>query len=280
MDTTQPAEHSGRSRQPPDEINPNEGSLREWLTRLEINKNHFVTRAPTEPFRLTYIDVMCLVINRMIGTGIFDSPRTVMLGVQSPGIAILFWLCGCVYALAGTHVYVEYGLNVPRYVIHGVEQAVPRSGGDLHYLQYVFPRPRYEKGIVMLSGVLYGISFICVGNMAGNCINCALRLMEAANPEMDPGELNEGTIRGIAIVIAIFPCLIHAFSRRGGILLNNLLAFIKVLMLIFMIIATWAVAGGPSGVRGLPASSMDNSTSTPNSNEGRAYAQAFLSISE
>lgn len=220
---------------------------------------------------------------------------TVMLGVRSPGIAILFWLCGCIYALAGAHVYVEYGLNVPRYVIDGVEQSVPRSGGDLHYLQYVFPWPRYKKGIVMLSGVLYGISFICIGNMAGNCINCALRLVEAANPAKDVGKLNEGMIRGIAIVIAIFPCLIHAFSRRGGILLNNLLAFIKVLMLIFMIIATWAVAGGPSGVRGIPpagnSTNSFNSTSTTDpSNEGtsttnsssggKAYAQAFLSISK
>jgi amino acid transporter len=133
----------------------------------------------------------------------------------------------------------------------------------------------------MLSGVLYGISFICIGNMAGNCINCALRLVEAANPEIDAGDLSEGTIRAIAIVIAIFPCWIHAFSRRGGILLNNLLALIKVLMLIFMIIATWAVAGGPSGVRGLPAGDVNNSTNSPNSpKEGKAYAQAFLSISK
>ncbi|RSL89285.1 hypothetical protein CEP51_001288 [Fusarium floridanum] len=286
MDGIKPAEHGGRSRQPPNGANPKERSLAQVLGDMPIDKNSFVTEAPTEPFRLTYIDVMCLVINRMIGTGIFDSPRTVMRGVRSPGIAILFWLCGCVYALAGAHVYVEYGLNVPRYVIDGIEQSVPRSGGDLHYLQYVFPWPRYKKGIVMLSGVLYGISFICIGNMAGNCINCALRLMEAANPKLEPDKLDEGKIRGIAIVIAIFPCLIHAFSRRGGILLNNLLAFIKVLMLIFMIIATWAVAGRPLGVRGLPDSNMNNSTSTSNfsnetlnsSSEGKAYAQAFLSI--
>ncbi|WZH39182.1 amino acid permease-domain-containing protein [Fusarium acuminatum] len=252
MDARQPAEQSDRSREPLNEVNPNEGSLLQILTVMPMNKNRFVTRAP---------------------------PRRVMLGVRSPGIAILFWLCGCAYALAGAHVYVEYGLNVPRYVIDGVEQSVPRSGGDLHYLQYVFPWPRYKKGIVMLSGVLYGISFICIGNMAGNCINCALRLVEAANPRMDASQLNEGTIRGIAIVIAIFPCLIHAFSRRGGILLNNLLAFIKVFMLIFMIVATWVVAGGPSGVRGLPTSNIDKSTTSPNSvKEGKAHAQAFLSI--
>lgn len=131
----------------------------------------------------------------------------------------------------------------------------------------------------MLSGVLYGISFICIGNMAGNCINCALRLVEAANPQKEAGDLNGGTIRGIAIVIAIFPCLIHAFSRRGGILLNNLLAFIKVFMLIFMIIATWAVAGAPSGVRGIKAN-LDKPIDNPNPTGGKAHAQAFLAISK
>jgi amino acid transporter len=133
----------------------------------------------------------------------------------------------------------------------------------------------------MLSGVLFGISFICIGNMAGNCIQCALRIVEAANPEKNVGDLSESTIRGIAIVIAIFPCLIHAFSRRGGILLNNLLAFIKVLMLIFMIIATWAVAGGPSGLRGLRAWDKVNAPDPiATSGGGKAYAQAFLSISK
>ncbi|KAH6991863.1 amino acid permease-domain-containing protein [Fusarium venenatum] len=278
MDVRQPAEYPGDSRRPENEVNPNDGDLARMFEGMPINKKQFVTEAPTEPFKLTYIDVTCLVINRMIGTGIFDSPKAVMMGVGSPGIAILFWLCGCVYALAGAQVYVEYGLNVPRYVIDGVEQSVPRSGGDLHYLQYVFPWPRYKKGIVMLSGVLYGISFICIGNMAGNCINCAFRLVEAANPGKKPSDLNEGTIRGIAIVIAIFPCLIHAFSRRGGILLNNLLAFIKVLMLIFMIIATWAVAGGPKGVEGIPDVPEDLTHEPEPYDEGNAHAQAFLSI--
>ncbi|CAG2012456.1 unnamed protein product [Fusarium graminearum] len=277
MGSRQPAEQVGRPRRPLNEVNPNEGSTLQILRDMGIDKNIVVTETPTEPFQLTFIDVTCLVVNRMIGTGIFDSPRTVMRGVQSPGIAILFWLCGCIYALSGAHVYVEYGLNVPRYVIDGIEQSVPRSGGDLHYLQYVFPWPRYKKGIVMLSGVLYGISFICIGNMAGNCINCALRLVEAANPQKEAGDLNGGTIRGIAIVIAIFPCLIHAFSRRGGILLNNLLAFIKVFMLIFMIIATWVVAGAPSGVRGIKAN-LGKPIDDPNLIGGKAHAQAFLAI--
>lgn len=67
MDATQPGEHSGRFPQPPNEDNPNDGALLRGLRGMPIDKNSFVTEAPTEPFRLTYIDVMCLVINRMIG---------------------------------------------------------------------------------------------------------------------------------------------------------------------------------------------------------------------
>lgn len=90
--------------------------------------------APGEGFRLGYIDVACLVLNRMIGSGIFLSPQSVLLGTKSVGSSLLFWAVGAIYALAGMHVYLEYGLNVPRVFHRGHEQSVARSGGDLHYV--------------------------------------------------------------------------------------------------------------------------------------------------
>ena len=171
-----------------------------------------------------------------------------MKGVKSPGLAMLMWVLGCIYSISGAHVFIEYGLNVPRYVIDGVEQSVPRSGGELHYLSYVFPSPSYGQGTVLLSGVMFGISFLCVGNMASNCLDCALRIMQAGNPRKTELELNKGGIYGIAIVIATLTCFIHAFSRRGGILLNNFLAFVKVCFLLAIILSTWIKAGGFSGI--------------------------------
>lgn len=91
--------------------------------------------APGEGFRLGYIDVACLVLNRMIGSGIFLSPQHVLLGTKSVGASLLFWAAGAVYALAGMHVYMEYGLNVPRVLYRGREQSVARSGGDLNYVR-------------------------------------------------------------------------------------------------------------------------------------------------
>lgn len=277
MNRPQPTEYNGHPRRLAAQgIHQDDQDLIDDMIGLDIPKNRIVTRAPTEPFRLTFIDVTCLVINRTIGTGIFSAPQEVMRGVRSPGIAIVMWFLGCIYGLAGAHVFVEYGLNVPRYVINGVEQAVPRSGGELHYLQYVFSWPRYKKGIVLFSGVVFGISFICVGNMASNCIYCALSLMQAVRPETPKEEFNQGLIYGLAIVMATVTCFIHAFSRRGGILLNNGFAVIKIGILLFIIVSTWVVAGGWSGIRDLNQGTSAPPERAPDSYSG--YSQAFLSV--
>lgn len=67
-----------------------------------------------------------------------------MIGTNSPGITLLFWFFGVLWCLAGTHVYLEYGLNVPRYVVDGIEQSIPRNGGDLNYVCFarVCPQAR------------------------------------------------------------------------------------------------------------------------------------------
>jgi hypothetical protein len=76
------------------------------------------------------------------GTGIFVAAGRVMQGTESPGATIMFWFAGALYALAGMHVYIEYGLHVPRRKIDGLEQGVPRSGGDLNYVKFY---PRFQK---------------------------------------------------------------------------------------------------------------------------------------
>lgn len=47
-------------------VNPDDHGDRDHLEEEEED-NRILTRAPEERFRLGYLDVMCLVINRMIG---------------------------------------------------------------------------------------------------------------------------------------------------------------------------------------------------------------------
>jgi len=84
------------------------------------------------------------------------------------------------------------------------------------------------------------MAYIILGNMAGNCLIFGIRTLEAANVPVA-----DSAVRGLAVGVATFACVIHSFSRRGGIWLGNVFAIIKVLILLMVIvtgICTWAGA--------------------------------------
>ena len=97
-----------------------------------------------------------------------------------------------------------------------------------------------------------------------------------------------GTIRAIALAAATVACFSHAFSRRGGIILNNVFASIKVLILLFIIIIAIMVPFGvfQSAKGGESAMTNENSPtirpvleSDSVGPEGIGYAEAIISIS-
>lgn len=242
----------------------------------EHDPNTIVTSAPETRFRLGYWSVMGLVINRMIGTGIFNTTSTVMRGTHSVGITLMFWFCGAIYTFAGTYLHIEYGLSTPRHVYEGTEQGIPRSGGALNYLQYVFKWPAYRENTVLLSTTVYGITFLLLGSMAGNCINFAIRCLEAGDLEV-----THGKVAGIAISVATAACFIHAFSRRGGIWLSNAFALIKILLLLLIIIVGLCAFGGVFHTKARDIAQNNLAASKAFSNaasDSYGYAQAFLAI--
>jgi hypothetical protein len=72
------------------------------------------------------------------GTGIFRTPWTVMQATQSVGLTLLFWLGGAMTVIAGTVLYIEFGLTLPRHIIDGAKSPVVRNGGDLNYVMLLF----------------------------------------------------------------------------------------------------------------------------------------------
>lgn len=51
------------------------------------------------------------------------------------GVTLLFWFAGALFTIAGTCVIIEFGLTIPRYVLDGIEQGIPKSGGTLNYVR-------------------------------------------------------------------------------------------------------------------------------------------------
>jgi amino acid transporter len=79
---------------------------------------------------------------------------------------------------------------------------------------------------------MYGIVFVILGNLAGNAIAFGIYVMSAAGYE-DP---SRGSVIGLAIGALSCACLVHVASRRGGIILNNIFAVLKVAILLMIII--------------------------------------------
>ena len=59
-----------------------------------------------------------LIFNRMVGTGIFATPSTILELSGSVGLSLFMWVFGMAIACAGMAVYLEFGTAIPRYGIH------------------------------------------------------------------------------------------------------------------------------------------------------------------
>ena len=88
---------------------------------------------------------------------------------------------------------------------------------------------------------MYGVIFITLGNLSGNAYAFGLYALEAAGVAG-----NDAAVRGLAVMGLTFACVLHALWRKGGIVLNNLLAFVKVSILLVIIVIGFAASAGAS----------------------------------
>lgn len=93
-----------------------------------------------------------LIIGRIIGTGIFSTPSTILRSVGSVGASLLLWVAGFFLSFCGLFIWLEFGTMFPR------------SGGEKVYLEAVYRRPK------CLATVIFSASAIILGFSASNCI--------------------------------------------------------------------------------------------------------------
>jgi amino acid transporter len=82
-----------------------------------------------------------------------------------------------------------------------------------------------------LATCLFGITYIVLESTAPNAVSFAQNVLDASHQAHSPEK-----IIAIAISASSFACLLHAISRKYGIILNNILGTFKFFMLIFVVI--------------------------------------------
>ena len=205
------------------------------LQELQDLRNGREERAPSPRQKIGHFTVACLILNRTIGSGIFITPRTILLATNSVGISIILWALGAVVSTCGLLVWLEFGLTIPYLITPSSQKrSVPRSGGEKNYLEFLLKKPKF------LATCMYGIAFLILGNLSGNAVAFGTYVTRAAGHENAPRSWNIG----IAVGGLTLSCLVHVFSRRGGIIASNVFACLKVVVLLAIIVIGFAVGGG------------------------------------
>ncbi|KAF2099125.1 hypothetical protein NA57DRAFT_76358 [Rhizodiscina lignyota] len=248
MDKSEPnvnegAEDHGLDHLTREELDQAQRDYDEQRQRIEVT--------PSTPQMLGRFTVVCMVFNRTIGSGIWTVPSKVLVGTGSVGGSLLIWTASGIIAMCGALCWLEMGLSIPFYRIkdrNGIERDVsaPRSGGEKNFLEYVFRKPEF------LATCIYGIMFIILGNISGNAVAFGIYTAIAAgkDPTNPKNNYEKGLVIGLAILTLCVCSAVHVFTRRGGILLNNFLAIVKILILLVMAILGFVHAGGKLQAKG------------------------------
>ncbi|PYH73661.1 high affinity methionine permease [Aspergillus vadensis CBS 113365] len=176
---------------------------------------------PDDRRQIGVISASFLIFNRVIGTGIFATPSTILSLSGSVGLSLIMWVIGTLIAMAGTAVYLEWGT------------AIPKNGGEKNYLEYVFKKPKF------LMTAMYAAYAVLLGWAASNSVVFGEYILNAADIEVD--RWNQRGI-GLACITAAF--LIHSFAVKWGLMLQNFLGVVKLVIILFVIVAGWVALAG------------------------------------
>lgn len=172
--------------------------------------------------RLGLMDVTLIVMGGIIGSGIFVSPSIVAERIQSVTGIMDAWLLGGAIALAGAFVYAELGARRPL------------AGGQYAYLREAFHPALafvYAWSLLLL---------IQTGAMAAAAMTFARYARELGGVSVPEGLL-------AALVLGLLT-LVNWLGVRAGAGTHNVLMVMKVVAILAVVVAGFAVAASLRGV--------------------------------
>ncbi len=106
---------------------------KEWIFGF-AREDESVTDLDATPASLGSFSVACLILNRVIGSGLFSSSSLIFYNTQSIGASLLLWLYGAVWAFSGMVMYIHLGLKLPKLLFDSTKVSVPCNGAEFVYV--------------------------------------------------------------------------------------------------------------------------------------------------
>jgi hypothetical protein len=76
----------------------------------EVSSTEEQTFAYDDSRKLGITSSVFLILNKMIGTGIFSTPSGIFAATGNVGVSIILWIVGGIITFTGLSVYLEFGL--------------------------------------------------------------------------------------------------------------------------------------------------------------------------
>ncbi|KAI8825615.1 amino acid permease-domain-containing protein [Fimicolochytrium jonesii] len=172
--------------------------------------------------QLGVISATFLIVNRIVGTGVFATTSTILAQSGSTGMSLIYWAIGAVIAVTGYLVYAEFA------------SAIPRNGGELNYLQHIYKKPRF------LVASMYAAQALLLGQAAGNAYTAGRYLMRAG------GQSNEWGSRGIGVLVLVAALIVHGTMLKWGLRFQNVVGLFKLVILVLIAFTGFAALAGKS----------------------------------
>ncbi|OJJ44517.1 hypothetical protein ASPZODRAFT_682490 [Penicilliopsis zonata CBS 506.65] len=210
---------------PPKYAEPTTKNVEEGLKRADgitgLYEGNVFEASPEDRRQIGVVSASFLIFNRVIGTGIFSTPSTILSLTGSVGLSLFMWVVGTLIAMAGTAVYLEWGT------------AIPKNGGEKNYLEYVYRKPKF------LATAMFAAYAFLLGWTAGNSVIFGEYILNAAGVEV-----NRWNQRGIGLACVTVALLIHSCALKWGLRLQNLLGAIKLIIILIIVVTGWAALAG------------------------------------
>ncbi|KAK6461151.1 amino acid permease-domain-containing protein [Scheffersomyces coipomensis] len=206
-------------------------------------------------YNLDYVSAFYMVIQGIIGTGIFLTPASVLNSIGSVGASYVLWVAGFFIALFEVLVYVEFSTYYKK-----------RSGGDVAYLEQAYPKPDF------LVPTTYAAVSVVLSFSVSSAIAFGTFVLTASGTEITTWKE-----RGVGVAILTFAALITVYNSKWSLKLANLLGFIKMISIAFIIITGFVVLGGGTRVKN-PHNVFKDAWKGSTSN-GNGIANAIINVS-